>query len=128
MGFVQKISPFFHSFIPDQVAAKMAAEGSRYSRYDQRPPPPPPTSSSAANSSDSEQETAASSSTNNVMVTMTPKRNKRKNFKPRCSNVATAAEVAAVEAVAEYSNNNNSLKNVRRRKTMSTRKLVVDSR
>lgn len=121
----QTISPFFYSIIPDQVAAKMAAEGSRYGRYDQRPPP---AGSSAANSSDSEQETAASSSTNKVMVAMTPKRNKRKNFKPRCSNVATAAEVAAVEAVAEYSNNNNSLKNVRRRKTMSTRKLVVDSR
>lgn len=129
-----------HPLFSDQVAAKMAAEAttaataaaaadysSHYSRY--------------ANSSDSEQETvtaAAASSSPQLkaaMTMMTPKRNKRKNFKPRCSTTNVSAssveETAALQsepaAVAEYSNNNN-LKNVRRRKTMSTRKLVLDSR
>lgn len=138
-----QIIPFFPA---DQVAAKMAAEAttataattaadytSHYnnSRY-------------AANSSDSEQETvsvaaaeaaaeAAVSSSPQLAAAMTPKRNKRKNFKPRCSTTnvsASSVEEVAAELQAEpveYSNNNH-LKNVRRRKTTSTRKLVLDSR
>lgn len=56
-----------------------------------------------------------------------PKRNKRKNFKPRCSNINYSdSENAEALNLSEFSNNNN-LKNVRRRKTLSTRKLVLES-
>lgn len=102
--------------------AAAAADYSRFGRYDQR------TTNSAANSSDSEPETPSSpkNSGGTAHPMATPKRNKRKNFKPRCS--TTNVEVPSeMEGVAEFSNNNN-LKNVRRRKTTSTRKLVVDSR
>lgn len=56
-----------------------------------------------------------------------PKRNKRKNFKPRCSNVSYSDnEFYNNDSVNtnEYKDNNN----VRRRKTLSTRKIMVDSR
>lgn len=53
-----------------------------------------------------------------------PKRNKRKNFKPRCSNV-TYPEEAALN-LSELSSNDNINNNVRRRKTLATRRLVVD--
>lgn len=105
------------------TAASAATDYSHYGRYDQHD----------GNSSDSEQETLTMASSSSPKLTaamnmMTPKRNKRKNFKPRCSttNASVSAE-ETTEPVAEYSNNNN-LKNVSRRKTMSTRKLVVDSR
>lgn len=77
---------------------------------------------SNANSSDSDQDTYVASPKNEL-----PKRNKRKNFKPRCSNIAYSdSEFCQSDSpnVHEYQNNNN----VRRRKTLSTRKIVVDSR
>lgn len=75
-----------------------------------------------ANSSDSDQDNYVASPKNEL-----PKRNKRKNFKPRCSNVNYSDnETYNNESVnfSEYKDNNN----VRRRKTLSTRKIVVDSR
>lgn len=85
------------------------------------------TTTSAVNSSDSEQDDNLSTyQPKNEM----PKRNKRKNFKPRCTNV-TYPESDALN-LTEFSNNNN-LKNAaaaaanRRRKTLPpTRKLVDD--
>lgn len=77
---------------------------------------------SNANSSDSDQDTYVASPKNEL-----PKRNKRKNFKPRCSNVSYSDNESYnndAENMGEYKNNNN----VRRRKTLSTRKIVVDSR
>lgn len=77
----------------------------------------------AANSSESDNENPYATSPKNEL----PKRNKRKNFKPRCTNVAYPEEENGAGGTAEFSNNNN-LKNVRRRKTTATRKLVVDPR
>lgn len=57
-----------------------------------------------------------------------PKRNKRKNFKPRCSNVSYSDCDGFYNndsvKLNEYKDNNN----VRRRKTLATRKIVLDSR
>lgn len=72
--------------------------------------------------SDSEQET----SSNNQIQQNIPKRNKRKNFKPRCSMNFSDSETPGALNLSEFSNNNN-LKNVNRRKTLSTRKLVLES-
>lgn len=80
------------------------------------------------NSSDSDQDNYVATSPKSEL----PKRNKRKNFKPRCSNVSATSTAAASESqddvlnLSEYGDNNNV--NVRRRKTLSTRKLMVDSR
>lgn len=77
---------------------------------------------SNANSSDSDQDNYVASPKNEL-----PKRNKRKNFKPRCSNVSYSDNEFYNNDPAnlnEYKDNNN----VRRRKTLSTRKIVVDSR
>lgn len=76
-----------------------------------------PNFDSNVNSSDSE--------TNPIEPNL-PKRNKRKNFKPRCSMNFSDTEQPEALNLSEISNNNN-LKNVRRRKTLSTRKLVLES-
>lgn len=96
----------------------------QYSRYhhDDREP-----FDSNANSSDSDQDNYAASSPKTDL----PKRNKRKNFKPRCSNVSYPEnEGYNNEALnlSEYNDNNNVNNNVRRRKTTATRKVVVDPR
>lgn len=77
---------------------------------------------SNANSSDSDQDNYVASPKNEL-----PKRNKRKNFEPRCSNVSyTDNEFYNNDSInlSEYKDNNN----VRRRKTLATRKIVADSR
>lgn len=77
---------------------------------------------SNANSSDSDQDNYVASPKNEL-----PKRNKRKNFKPRCSNISYSdSEYYNNDStnVNEYKDNNN----IRRRKTLSTRKIIVDSR
>lgn len=77
---------------------------------------------SNANSSDSDPDTYVASPKNEL-----PKRNKRKNFEPRCSNVSYFDNEFYNNDLAnlnEYKDNNN----IRRRKTLSTRKIVVDSR
>lgn len=84
------------------------------------------------NSSDSENDnvySTRSSPQRSSSEMLLPKRNKRKNFKPRCSNISSYSDNETETALnlSEFSNNNNSLKNVSRRKTMSTRKLVTDS-
>lgn len=87
-----------------------------------------PVFDSNANSSESEAENLLTNrSTLNHESGDIPKRNKRKNFKPRCSNVNYSdSETTEALNLSEFSNNNN-LKNVRRRKTLSTRKLVLES-
>lgn len=88
-----------------------------YSRYH-----PSEQFESNVNSSDSEQDNYVASPKNEL-----PKRNKRKNFKPRCSNVSysdSEYQNSEVLNLTEYRENNN----VRRRKTTATRKIVVDSR
>lgn len=103
--------------VTDQVAVKMAAETAEveYDRFRNAP-----VYRSAVNSSDSEPESSYQPK-NEI-----PKRNKRKNFKPRCANVTYSDN--EVLNLSEFSNNNN-LKNAnnRRRKTLPTRK-VVDER
>lgn len=109
-------------FFSDKVAATMAANNADqdYERYRNVP-----MFSRTTNSSDSETDTYSSRSPKGEA----PKRNKRKNFKPRCSNVPSYSDNETTEALnlSEFSNNNN-LKNVSRRKTLSTRKLVTDFR
>ncbi|KAJ8921198.1 hypothetical protein NQ315_013670 [Exocentrus adspersus] len=93
-----------------------------YSRYH-----PSETFDSNANSSDSDQDNYVASQKNEL-----PKRNKRKNFKPRCSNVNYSDSECSYNNEAlnlsEFNENNNVNNNVRRRKTLSTRKVVVDPR
>lgn len=94
-----------------------------YSRYHHSAEP----FDSNANSSDSDQDNYVASSPKNEL----PKRNKRKNFKPRCSNVTYSDnESYNNEALnlSEFNENNNVSNNVRRRKTLATRKVVVDPR
>ena len=78
---------------------------------------------SAANSSDSEPEANAAPSPKTAALHQ-PQRNKRKNFTPRCSNAAYAADGAS--AALDFAANDNLNNNVRRRKTLATRRLVVD--
>lgn len=87
-----------------------------------------PVFDSNANTSESESENPLSNrSSFNHPSDDLPKRNKRKNFKPRCSNINYSdSENTEALNLSEFSNNNN-LKNVRRRKTLSTRKLVLES-
>lgn len=113
---------FFLFFVLDQVAAKMAAENTEteYNRYRNTAV----FGSNVVDSSDSEPENVFQSLPKDDI----PKRNKRKNFKPRCTNLAYSdSDNNEVLNLSEFSNNNN-LKNVRRRKTLSTRKVVVDPR
>jgi hypothetical protein len=100
------------------VAAKMTAENDTYDRYRTGQVFGP----SAVNSSDSEAE--AYPATSPKASDQLPKRNKRKNFKPRCSNVAAYSEA---EALSDFAANDNINNNVRRRKTLATRRLVVDA-
>lgn len=105
------------------MAAKIASGGmdAAYDRY-RAPQAFDPSAGDGGNSSDSDTENAYASPKREL-----PKRNKRKNFKPRCSNAAYA-ESAASPAAANppgFGNNNN-LKSARRRKTTATRRLVVD--
>lgn len=79
---------------------------------------------SQQNSSDSEDNYAVS------LKQESPKRNKRKNFKPRCASNTLYndfSENAEALNLSEYSENNN-ISNSRRRKTQSTRKVVTDNR
>lgn len=80
---------------------------------------------SSGNSSDSEADNIYQTTPKNEM----PKRNKRKNFKPRCSNVAYSDnENTETLPVPQQLNTNNNNLTVRRRKTLATRKVVVDPR
>jgi hypothetical protein len=97
----------------------MTAENDTYDRYRTGQVFGP----SAVNSSDSEAE--AYPATSPKASDQLPKRNKRKNFKPRCSNVAAYSEA---EALSDFAANDNINNNVRRRKTLATRRLVVDAR
>lgn len=94
-----------------------------YERYRNVPMFATRTTTANTNSSDSETDNVYSRSPKSEV----PKRNKRKNFKPRCSNISYSDNESEALNLSEFSNNNN-LKNVNRRKTLSTRKLVTDSR
>lgn len=99
----------------------MTAENDSYDRYRTSQV----FTSSTANSSDSEAETYTPASPK----TDQPKRNKRKNFKPRCSNVVYPDDGGGEVALnlSDFSSTNDNLNNnVRRRKTLATRRLVVD--
>ncbi|KAJ8971860.1 hypothetical protein NQ317_012154 [Molorchus minor] len=114
--------PIILNPIDDRDAIKMAENVDEYPRYHASEP-----FDSNLNSSDSDQDNYVASPKNEL-----PKRNKRKNFKPRCSNVSYSDSDFPYNNEAlnlsEYSENNNVNNNVRRRKTLSTRKVVVDSR
>ncbi|XP_057665199.1 zinc finger protein castor homolog 1 isoform X1 [Diorhabda carinulata] len=110
------ISP--NSFGLNSDTIKMATDNvDNYSRYHDQEP-----FDSNANTSDSDQDNYVASPKNEL-----PKRNKRKNFKPRCSNTTYFDNNEALN-LSEFNDNNNVNNNVRRRKTLSTRKLVIDSR
>ncbi|CAH1155485.1 unnamed protein product [Phaedon cochleariae] len=112
------ISPNSYGLNTDAI--KMATENADddYSRYPCSEP-----FDSRANSSDSDQENYAAASPKDEL----PKRNKRKNFKPRCSNVAYSdAETFDDRGVAEFDNNNVE-GGLSRRKAMATRKVAVES-
>ncbi|XP_072386834.1 zinc finger protein castor homolog 1-like isoform X1 [Diabrotica undecimpunctata] len=113
------ISPNSFGLTPDTIKMENVDGYSRY--HDQEP------FDSNANSSDSDQDNYVASPKNEL-----PKRNKRKNFKPRCSNItySDTNDPYNNEALnlSEYNDNNNVNNNVRRRKTLATRKLVVDPR
>ncbi|XP_023012579.1 zinc finger protein castor homolog 1 isoform X1 [Leptinotarsa decemlineata] len=114
------ISPNSYGLTPDPI--KMTTENDDdYPRYHPSEP-----FDSNMNSSDSDQDNYVASPKSEL-----PKRNKRKNFKPRCSNVNYSDnEMYHNEALnlSEYTENNNVNNNVRRRKTLSTRKVVMDPR
>ncbi|KRT86184.1 hypothetical protein AMK59_204, partial [Oryctes borbonicus] len=120
------LSPNSYGLNPDKVAATMAASNadSDYERYRNVPMfARTAANTTATNSSDSETDAYTRSPKSEA-----PKRNKRKNFKPRCSNISYSDNENEVALnLSEFSNNNN-LKNISRRKTLSTRKLVADSR
>ncbi|XP_044261670.1 zinc finger protein castor homolog 1-like isoform X3 [Tribolium madens] len=115
------LSPNSYGLNPDQVAAKMTAENDTYDRYHTSQV----FSNSAANSSDSEPETYPTSS---PKASDQPKRNKRKNFKPRCSNVSYPETPETALNLGEFATNDNINNNVRRRKTLATRRVVVDAK
>nr|XP_022907167.1 zinc finger protein castor homolog 1-like isoform X1 [Onthophagus taurus] len=93
-----------------------------------------------ATSSDSEPETGSyhhhQSPSKSMINGELPKRNKRKNFKPRCSNVSSYSDNendSVLNLSDSLTNNNNNNKNSpssinRRRKTLSTRRVVLDPR
>lgn len=115
MLFVLYALQSFHLFISDGPSIK-TDKIEDYSSY------PSEQFDSNANSSESDQDNYVASPKNEL-----PKRNKRKNFKPRCSNVSYSDnEFYNSDSVNlnQYKDNNN----VRRRKTLATRKIVVDSR
>ncbi|XP_031331344.1 uncharacterized protein LOC116161971, partial [Photinus pyralis] len=124
------LSPNSYGLSSDQTVAKMAAESggvveSEYKRYRTVP-----IFSSNVDSSDSEPEEGGGVfQTAMIPKDAIPKRNKRKNFKPRCTNLNYSdSDNNEVLNLSEFSNNNN-LKNVRRRKTLATpRKVIVDAR
>ncbi|CAG9862492.1 unnamed protein product [Phyllotreta striolata] len=121
-------NPYGLTTDPIKMSSENVEQYARYRRDDDREP-----SDSNANSSDSDQDAYAASS---PKADDLPKRNKRKNFKPRCSNVTyptnnDAYDNEAALNLSEFDNdnvNNNNNNNARRRKTASTRKLVVDPR
>ncbi|XP_045465819.1 zinc finger protein castor homolog 1-like isoform X1 [Harmonia axyridis] len=116
------LSPNSYGLNPDQVAAKMAAQNSTEEEFDHYATRQ--CFGSQQNSSDSE---------DNYTVAIkqeSPKRNKRKNFKPRCASNALYNDYPENDNalnLSEYSENNNII-NSRRRKTQSTRRVVVDPR
>nr|CAH7728455.1 unnamed protein product [Callosobruchus chinensis] len=129
------ISPNAYGLNSDPV--KMAADNvNNYQHFHHRASDS--TFNSNANSSDSDQDNYASASpqghhpyTNELLQ---PKRNKRKNFKPRCSNVSYSDGEPGDEGGGgsgtergpnDLIGDNNNLSSSSRRKTMATRKVVV---
>ncbi|XP_050302924.1 zinc finger protein castor homolog 1-like isoform X2 [Anthonomus grandis grandis] len=86
------------------------------------------TYSESHNSSDSEQEVPYNSQSPNLPLNISePKRNKRKNFKPRYSQNLPSEDEGALN-LSEYNENNNVNNNVRRRKPLAgIRKVIQDS-
>ena len=85
-----------------------------------------------SNSSDSEENDASTSyrrspknETHHHHHHQAPKRNKRKNFEPRCSNMVYSDTEGEHSAFSELHVDNNNLKNFSRRKTASTRRLLT---
>lgn len=110
------LSPNSYGLTADQAAAKMAADNydRRFGAFRRR--------DSTDSEADEQRPKTAES----------PKRNKRKNFKPRCATTAISDDFESANRNAanlgEYGDNNNlSATSSRRRKTASTRR-VVDSR
>ncbi|KAF5287331.1 hypothetical protein FQA39_LY15934 [Lamprigera yunnana] len=108
------LSPNSYGLNPDQAENVVESEYNRYRGGGV------PIFSTNVDSSDSDENVFQ------MPKDQTPKRNKRKNFEPRCTNL-TYSDTNQVLNLSEFSNNNN-LKNVRRRKTLATRKVVVDTR
>ncbi|KAL3270459.1 hypothetical protein HHI36_021006 [Cryptolaemus montrouzieri] len=117
------LSPNSYGLTSDQVAAKMAAQNDTEEEFD--PYSSRPCFGSQHNSSDSEDNYATSPKQES------PKRNKRKNFKPRCTSNSLYNEYSENRETAlnlsEFPDNNN-VSSSRRRKTQATRKVVTDSR
>ncbi|KAK9884311.1 hypothetical protein WA026_005261 [Henosepilachna vigintioctopunctata] len=116
------VSPNSYGLTTDQVAAKMAAQNNTEEEFDHYSTRQ--CFASQQNSSDSEDNYS------NSLKQESPKRNKRKNFKPRCTSNNLYNEYPDNEEalnLTEYADNNN-VSSSRRRKTQSTRKVVPDSR
>lgn len=112
--------------VPEQIVAKMAAKSAEvdYDAYSRNVHQN--FARSNGNSTDSEPENTYPSSPKRSEE---PKRNKRKNFQPRCTNVNYSDNENGGEALnlSDFGDNNN-LTSVRRRKTLATRKILVDTR
>ncbi|CAH0549609.1 unnamed protein product [Brassicogethes aeneus] len=107
------LSPNSYGLNSDSVTLKMSPENvETYHRYESTE------NYAQENSSDSDQDGYGAAAKSE-----TPKRNKRKNFKPRCSNTGYSEN----EGALSMNENNNVNNNVGRRKTQPTR-LVVDTR
>ncbi|CAH1129565.1 unnamed protein product [Ceutorhynchus assimilis] len=120
------LSPNSYVLNPDAVALKLAQHPEPMDTYHHRHPFTHATYSESHHSSDSEQEVPYTpASPNRPLNISEPKRNKRKNFKPRCSqNLPSEEEVLNL---SEYNENNNVNNNVRRRKPLAgPRKIMQD--
>ncbi|XP_076256377.1 zinc finger protein castor homolog 1-like isoform X3 [Rhynchophorus ferrugineus] len=118
------LSPNSYGLNTDAVSLKLAHPEPMDTYHHRHPFSHPSTYPEQQNSSDSEQEVPYAS--NSPKSISEPKRNKRKNFKPRCSqNIPSEDE--GVLNLSDYHENNNVNNNARRRKPIGgTRKVIVD--
>ncbi|KAH1011544.1 hypothetical protein HUJ04_000893 [Dendroctonus ponderosae] len=121
------LSPNSYVLSPDAVALKLAHPEPMETYHHSRNTFAHSTSySESHNSSDSEQEVpyTPQSPSNRTLNVSEPKRNKRKNFKPRCSQNPPPEDDGAMN-LPEYNENNNVNNNVRRRKALTGPRKVI---
>lgn len=122
-----RLFAFILIFFSDAVALKLAHPEPMDTYHHRHPFAHNTPYSESHNSSDSEQEVPYTpQSPNRSLNASEPKRNKRKNFKPRCSQ-NLPSEDEGVLNLSEYNENNNVNNNIRRRKPLAgPRKVIQD--